>query len=474
MKCKDVLKELLNAVFGSTTVKPTGDKIYRSGDLFSSCEFSTNDYNSYLRLLRIAFINNNPQIQRPNYEPEDFNRDESISNFFDYLRDYDEYIRIPDIESPNANKFAYNAAKKLLEAICCESSESDKFVIENEDITDKFREALNEIKDISIKSNPLGLEQILEINKLDELYDTDYSDNKSKCNYFTTFNTAFNLEEVLWRISEIKLKIYIDESGEYPSTSKFFFNDITSSFGCNESNTICNEMYLEKPISLENIKEAKPFCFQYFTYLDEETVLKKYKGMNSQEVYRMIYQKALKQYNEKYDKTHKAVYEKSLVNYIDDIIHRIMSLDLQWLYSNTAKDLNKCREEVKKILVGYPEIYTYLDRCDDNIIETQLLTILHHAVTEITKFIKCHGEYISQCAIIHDCSKHIRYVKGKVKDSNLKMLDHLIENQADGNNDSDVKTLRDMYYYTSSNELRELLNILREYKGYFKKSRKIS
>lgn len=67
MKRKDVLKELLNAVFGSTTVKPTGDKIYRSGDLFSSCEFSTNDYNSYLRLLRIAFINNNPQIQRPNY-----------------------------------------------------------------------------------------------------------------------------------------------------------------------------------------------------------------------------------------------------------------------------------------------------------------------------------------------------------------------------------------------------------------------
>ena len=82
MKRKDVLKELLNAVFGSTTVKPTGDKIYRSGDLFSSCEFSTNDYNSYLRLLRIAFSNNNPQIQRPNYEPEDFNRDESISNFF--------------------------------------------------------------------------------------------------------------------------------------------------------------------------------------------------------------------------------------------------------------------------------------------------------------------------------------------------------------------------------------------------------
>ena len=91
----------------------------------------------------------------------------------------------------------------------------------------------------------------------------------------------------------------------------------------------------------------------------------------------------------------------------------------------------------------------------------------------VKAFVKL-SSLISRCAIIHDCSKHIRYVKGKVKDSNLKKLDHLIENQADGNNDSDVKTLRDLYYYTSSNELRELLNILREYKGYFKKSRKIS
>lgn len=82
MKRRNILKELLTIVFGSTTVKISGGKIYKSGDLFSTCDFSFDFFEEYKNLFKIAFLKDKPEIQKPNYPPEDFRRVESIEKLF--------------------------------------------------------------------------------------------------------------------------------------------------------------------------------------------------------------------------------------------------------------------------------------------------------------------------------------------------------------------------------------------------------
>ena len=71
--------------------------------------------------------------------------------------------------------------------------------------------------------------------------------------------------------------------------------------------------------------------------------------------------------------------------------------------------IEKCREEGEKILIGYPEVYSYIDSCSDEIIRKQLLSILHNAIVIITQFINTNGEAISNFAITHKCKSHIKY-----------------------------------------------------------------
>jgi len=137
----------------STTIKPVKDKIYRSGNLLSSCEYDAKYFNKFLELLKIAFLNENPQIQKPSYEPYDFNRKESMAHFFNYLKSYREDINCPSIEDDSANKFAYRASEIILSAIFSKLSVSDKYDKDNEDISLAFREALNQIVNSQIGSN---------------------------------------------------------------------------------------------------------------------------------------------------------------------------------------------------------------------------------------------------------------------------------------------------------------------------------
>lgn len=155
------------------------------------------------------------------------------------------------------------------------------------------------------------------------------------------------------------------------------------------------------------------------------------------------------------------------------ILRFTKSLDLKWLYNNSKKEIEKCREEVEKILIGYPEVYTYIDGCSDEIIEKRLLTILHHAITEITDFINNNCEDVAGYANAHNCEKHIKYIKGKVYGNSFKELTQLSEKLKAVPN-KEPHSLYERYYYTSSNELYDLLNSIRTYKHYFKKSKNSS
>lgn len=153
MKRIDIFKEFLIAIFGSTTVKNSGGKIYRSGDWFSTCDFGDKAFDNYRSLLEIAYSYKHPQIQRPNYDPEDFNRTDSIKHFFVYLKSYKDSLTLPDITDTDANTFAYQAAITLLVAIFTKSDSTGKFSVGNEDISSEFRNALDNIKGMSIGSN---------------------------------------------------------------------------------------------------------------------------------------------------------------------------------------------------------------------------------------------------------------------------------------------------------------------------------
>jgi hypothetical protein len=116
------------------------------------------------------------------------------------------------------------------------------------------------------------------------------------------------------------------------------------------------------------------------------------------------------------------------LSYTEDLIKRVMNLELTWLYSSKRKKIEKCREEVEKVIVGYPEIYTYIDSCPENIMIQQLLTILHHVVVKITNFINYYGDFIAECALKHQCSNHVKYIKGKINFKKFKELKELSGN----------------------------------------------
>lgn len=478
MKRIEILKEFLITIFGFTTVKPVSGKIYRSGNLFSSCKFDDSDYDHYLKLLQIAFLTDSPQIQQPNYDPTVFNRKESISHFITYLKSYKEDIIFPKVNDETLNQFAYDAAKTILSAIFTKSNNSGKSVIETEYISTEFRKALEDIKDYHIGYNINDIFNFMSSDSSYYIYDTDYIDDKSKYNYCLSISTIENKQCVSRIINEISLRIYIDENGNYDKQSAFFFNNITSHFSPfikqlkTEKNLNSGEFYLLKPLSLININKDIPLFFDFVTHLDEEIILNQYKCKNEEELNRIITDKALNQYKG-YIAPLIPVYEISLVSYIENLIKRVMNLDLTWLYSGNLKKIEKCREEFEKVIVGYPEIYTYIDSCPENIIIRQLVTILHHAVVEITDFIHYYGDFIAACALKHQCSDHVKYIKGKINGMKFKELRELSENLLPRDSE-ELKYLGELYYYTSSNELSQLLDVLQEYYNFLKKSRNFS
>ena len=131
------------------------------------------------------------------------------------------------------------------------------------------------------------------------------------------------------------------------------------------------------------------------------------------------------------------------------------------------------REEVEKILIGYPEVYSYIDGCYDEVIEKQLLTILHQAIIEITTFINNNGKDIAGYANAHNCEKHIKYIKGIVYGNRFKELTDISE-KLKAIPSKEPHSIYECYYYTSSNELYDLLNSIIKYKNYFKKSKNSS
>lgn len=287
-----------------------------------------------------------------------------------------------------------------------------------------------------------------------------------------------SLSDIIPIIRPITLRIYIDQSKKYDPSSQFFFNSITSCLysydaenGKTTNESSSEELYLSKPLSLIQIRSDIPEHFYFVTFLDEEVIFNKYNSRNENELIQAISRKAAIQIREKSDSI--STYELGLVDYLDDLIRRVLRLDLKWLYDDSKKKIEKCKEEVEKILIGYPEVYSYIDGCTDEIIQKQLLTILHHAIAEITEFINNNGEEISWYAKAHNCENHIEYIKGIVFGNKFKKLTELSEKLKVTPAET-PNNLYECYYYTSSNELYDLLNSISTYKNCFKKPKKSS
>jgi len=470
MKRRDIFKEFLTTIFGSTTVKASGGKIYRSGDWFSTCDFGDKAFESYVSLLKIAYSNSEPQMQQPSYLPKAFPRTESIQRFFTYLESYSSKLALPDANDAYANTYAYKAAITLLSAIFKKSDNKDKFVIENEDISSEFRNALDKIHSMCIGSNINDF-----LNSLSQsehfIHDKDYANIPNKENFCLYMSSS----DIMPIIKPITLKIYIDPSKKYKDNGLFFLNSITAwlysynaKTGITTNQPSSEESYLSKPLSLIQINNDIPEHFYFATFLDDDVILNQYHSRNENELIQAISRKAAIQLLNTSGST--LTYELCLVDYTEDLIRRVLSLDLKWLYNNSKNEIEKCREEVEKILIGYPEVYTYIDGCSEEIIEKQLLTILHHAIIEITDFINNNGEDVAGYANAHNCEKHIKYIKGKVYGNSFKELTKLSEKLKAIPN-KEPHSLYDRYYYTSSNELYDLLNSISSYKNYFKKSK---
>ncbi|WP_028515125.1 hypothetical protein [Ruminococcus flavefaciens] len=476
MRRIDTFKEFLITIFGSTTVKATGGKIYRSGNLFSTCDYGDKALEEYVNLLKIAYSNRDSKIQRPNYPPEAFHRTESIQRFFAYLKAYNSTLTLPDVNDSYANIFAFKAAITILDAIFSKSDSTNKFKVENEDISGIFRKALDYIKANSVARDIKAVSNAVDVAKSKNyFYDTDYSNDNSQYNYsihVVEFSVIPKVSRIIYPIS---LGIYIDPSKRYDDNSQYFFNLTTSSFApFNKGNAqmvTTDEFLLSKPLSLVGIRYF-PLLFDYVTHLDDATILNNYKCANKYVLNQFVIEKAVKQYTD-YMAPSIAEYEKSLVDYMEDLIRRVLSLDLKWLYNNSEKKIEKCREEIEIVLIGYPEVYSYIDGCSDKIIRKQLLTILHHAIVEITQFINNNGKDISKYAITHNCENHIKYVKGRVYGKSFKELNELSEKLKETPTEG-PHSLYECYYYTSSNELADLLSSISNYKNLFKKSKKSS
>ncbi len=473
MKRKDVLKEFLTAIFGSTTVKPTGNKIYRSGNMFSSCSFDDNDRKQYSKLLQIAYLDDNPKQQKPNYDPEDFNREQSISKLYNYLYSYRGDLLLPKADSPSSSIFAFKASVDILTAIFSPPSESDKFKIEDEDISIAFRKALDRIEKIEYNADPEDVVNSFS-NERTIFYDNDYSTDKSKCSYSVLVETRDIVSKLRDRYDAILLEIYIDKSGEYNNQSSFFYNELISTLYLDNirHTETQDELFIVKPLSLRTVSISVPDLWTYKTYLDEKIVLNKYKCNYKDSLKKRIIAKAKKQYAEYIDIL-KSEWDIDILNYTGDIIKRVMSLDLLWLYNDADKKSGKCREEVEKIIVGYPEIYSYLDSCSDETQSKQLTIILHHAVKEITAFINNRCRFISEYVISHEFSEHKKYVKGIVNGQKFKQLKVLSEGMNNDENE-EMHSLFDEYYYTSGNEVSQLISSLQSYYEALKKVHKES
>ena len=476
MKRIDIFREFLKTIFGSTTVKATGGKIYKSGNLFSTCDFGDKAREEYVSLLKIAYLNKDPQMQRPNYPPEVFPRTESLQRFFVYLKAYNGSLSLPDVNDTYASTFAFKAAITILEAIFWKTDSTNKFLIGNEDISENFRKALGYIKDsLGARDIKAALNAIDATNYKNYFYDTDYSNDNSQYNYSLHIEDLSVIPKVSRIIYPITLGIYIDPSKRYDNNSPYIFNLVTSSFTPfnkdNVQTVTTDELWLSKPLSLVGIRYF-PLSFDYVTHLDDATILNNYKCANKYVLNQLVIEKAVKQYTD-YMAPSIAEYEKSFVDYLEDLIRRVLSLDLKWLYDDSKKKIEKCREEVEKILIGYPEVYSYIDGCYDEVIEKQLLTILHQAIIEITTFINNNGKDIAGYANAHNCEKHIKYIKGIVYGNRFKELTDISE-KLKAIPSKEPHSIYECYYYTSSNELYDLLNSIIKYKNYFKKSKNSS
>ena len=459
MKRRDVLREFLKAIFESTTIKPSTGKIYKSGDLFSKCIYDEKYMDLYVKLLKIAYRDTAPKQKSVSYDPTDFPRTESISRFFNYLRSYKDDISLPKCNETASGEFAYKAALEILFAIFSKSDKSSKYEIEDEDISINFRNALDRIQYLynnsQTRSNPCN-------NYPSRFYDADFK--AEQCNYSISVMAGEILDGIEELYLPIGMKIYLSKTGKYDKKTSFFFNKITNLFYSDNSkkNINSNEIFLYKPLALSGLKIDIPPMFEFFTYLNENIIVKEYNCNDNYSLKERITDKAKSQYKKYIVDALLPEWKQNLVCYTEDIIKRVMKLDLKWLYNNEEKDINKCREEVEKIVIGYPEIFSYIDNCSEDIQKEQLLIILHHAVKEITEFINKRSELITQCAINQEWLKHRKYIKGLVNGKKFKAL-KIFSESLSCDNIKEPNSLIDIYYYTSSNELSQLLVSVESY-----------
>ena len=465
MKRKDVLREFLVCIFNKTTVKPSKGIIATSGDLFSKCRFSHTDFKNYMKLLHIAFMEENPMIYNPNTKgvggAKQFKQAESISRFFVYLESYGKTINSDKLE--RKNEFAFTSASSILSAIFVKSNNSNQVDIEEEDISIAFRNALD-----SINVNPFlpSGDPMFDFYTIkdDYIYDTDY--DKSSCNYSIPVNVT---TQVLY---PIKVRILIDKNRKYDVNAPFFLKLAVGSFHClhgASENILGEAFYIEKPISFFNINSL-PMSFLFATYLDEETIINYDSTYDCRQLIKIIERKANSQ---RINMLRETTYFADLENYSTDIIKRILGLDLKWLYGDDEKTLDKCKEEIEKIIVCYNELYTYFDSCDETVAVRQYLTILHHAIVEVTNYLNENMDFIASCVANNECSDHIKYIKGIINGTKYKEFVVFSEGAVD-NETNEPECLGEIYYYTSSNELSQLLQAIRGYYEALKKSRKIS
>lgn len=475
MKRKDTLREFLKAVFGTHNVKIADDKIYYNNTLFRECEFNFDDYVDYVKLLRIAFLQDSPRMQKPTKDVKEFPREECKQNFFKYIENYEGKIPSSVYDKKLSDYFAYEAAIEILEAIFTDSEYKDIFKLESEDISQAFRKAIDSIEYIVIDpDDPLCIRQL---RNNDEILDDDYTGDSDSFNYSLPIILSGDI--IPETVKEPKIKIYVDKSGKYDEKSQFFFRNIVSTLSKYKDSYYINtikdnvnqtERYLEKALSYTTIKYIS-ISFVFVTHLDEENIIKDYKCTDDIELTRILTDKAKKQYCPILLNQIKE-YELSLIEYTADLIKRILSLDLNWLYGGDKKTSEKCWEEIEKIVIGYNDLHIYFDICEEAVAIKQLLTILHHAVVEVTNYLNKNKEYIAECVKRNDWSDRREYVKGIVN-GKFKHLEEFAEGISDSEI-SDPECLGEAYYYTSCNELTKLLEEVKGYYELLKKTRKNS
>ena len=160
----------------------------------------------------------------------------------------------------------------------------------------------------------------------------------------------------------------------------------------------------------------------------------------------------------------------SCVDYVGDLIERVKKLDLEWLYEDSKRTVEKCKEEIEKIVVGYPGIYKYIDNCPDEVIIEQLLTILHHVVKAVTDFITSYGNTIAKYAIEYEYTDDVKSLNNLIHSRKFKSL-YVLAEELKNKEDVKPKTLGEAYYYTSSTELQDYLDAVKAYRDSLKKQK---